>query len=312
MSSKAATPKSSESRPSDQPELADGEQADELLKFFCQHVVCLTGTVVPLDAHGHASGPATFFNHCGFVVSFYGHWILVTAGHILKEIEARLARKTARYQFHLGDQYGLNAKTDLMIPFDYENQIKAIHDDDKEGLDFGLIPLSLYYRRVLEDNGVRAIGPENWLRQHEVEFDLYAVLGMPDELFERRRFISPSGATIIGGVRAVLMFAMPSAEQPLEKPVPTHPWLVAALKDRNQIKSIRGMSGGPIFGFKLRPGQAPLYWVVAIQSWWDKDRRIVFGSRLATVMRLFEMEVLSTLQERVGRSKRRARKRKRK
>jgi hypothetical protein len=42
---------------------------------------------------------------------------------------------------------------------------------------------------------------------------------------------------------------------------------------------MRGMSGGPVFGFKNRPAQAPLYGLVAVQSWWDRERRLAFGTR---------------------------------
>jgi hypothetical protein len=37
------------------------------------------------------------------------------------------------------------------------------------------------------------------------------------------------------------------------------------------------MSGGPIFGFRRNEDGRLSYHVVALQSWWDEDKRIVFG-----------------------------------
>jgi hypothetical protein len=39
------------------------------------------------------------------------------------------------------------------------------------------------------------------------------------------------------------------------------------------------MSGGPIFGLKFE-GEQTKYWIVAIQSSWLSDERIVFGCPL--------------------------------
>jgi hypothetical protein len=49
------------------------------------------------------------------------------------------------------------------------------------------------------------------------------------------------------------------------------------------------MSGGPIFGFK-KTEEGLKYWIVAIQSWWDKKRRITFGCRVPTFARLLANE----------------------
>ena len=64
------------------------------------------------------------------------------------------------------------------------------------------IPLSLYYRRHLERNQIVPITHDDWERPPEVEFELYGLLGLPEELFDRQKRVSVSGNRIIGGVQA--------------------------------------------------------------------------------------------------------------
>jgi hypothetical protein len=47
------------------------------------------------------------------------------------------------------------------------------------------------------------------------------------------------------------------------------------------LKSIAGMSGGPIFGFNFDPPTK--YWVVALQSSWLPDEGVVYGCPLPTL-----------------------------
>ena len=45
------------------------------------------------------------------------------------------------------------------------------------------------------------------------------------------------------------------------------------------------MSGGPIFGFRLKPFA---YWIVAIQSAWLPESRVVFGCPVPALATLLE------------------------
>jgi hypothetical protein len=50
------------------------------------------------------------------------------------------------------------------------------------------------------------------------------------------------------------------------------------------LKSVKGMSGGPIFGFCREPQLR--YWVVALQSSWNAEKRIVYGCSLPVLASL--------------------------
>jgi hypothetical protein len=67
----------------------DGQKAGsvDMLRFFCDHLVVLGGSYVPLDAQGHDAGAEKFFAFSGFILSVRGVWCLVTAGHAVQELE---------------------------------------------------------------------------------------------------------------------------------------------------------------------------------------------------------------------------------
>ena len=44
------------------------------------------------------------------------------------------------------------------------------------------------------------------------------------------------------------------------------------------------MSGGPIFGIRLKPVMT--YWIVALQSSWNAEKRIVYGCELPVLASL--------------------------
>lgn len=275
------------------------EQANIFVKGLCSHIVCLTGTAFPLDENGRRCGSEIFFNFSGFVVSMYEGWMLVTAGHVLKQLDGQLLRREIELvHFRLADYFGLDVQSGVPIPFGYADCQKYAIDDEERGLDIGIIFLPPLYRRLLEANKIRAISQENWDWQQSLEWDLFGVLGFPEELFDRHKHISVSGSTVIGGVRPVLMFATVSDATPLNRPVPECPWLAVELRDKSEIKSIVGMSGGPIFGFKLRPGKPPLYTPIAVQSFWDRERRIAFGTRLHVVMGMLDQQLQALYAER--------------
>jgi hypothetical protein len=53
------------------------------------------------------------------------------------------------------------------------------------------------------------------------------------------------------------------------------------------LKSIKGMSGGPVFGFRRGKDGTLKNWVIAVQSWWDADLRIAYSTRIREILDLF-------------------------
>jgi hypothetical protein len=249
--------------------------ADGLLKCLCRHFVSLQGTYDFRE--GGSVVKETFFAFSGFVIEVGDTWFYVTAGHVLKQMEKRLAdpRVTIKY-LSLFDGFH-DSPHEGGVPFCVDGAGRWVIDDDEAGLDAGVILLSPCYRAALERNGIVPITPGCWEGIDEMQFDGFAVLGLPDELLEKKPRTGVRGERIIGGGRAVLTFLVASDSQPVAKPKPQNAWFAGTMKaSESELGDMDGMSGGPIFCFKKGPPFS--YGVVAVQSCWDRRRRLAFGT----------------------------------
>jgi hypothetical protein len=64
------------------------------------------------------------------------------------------------------------------------------------------------------------------------------------------------------------------------------------------LKSLVGMSGGLILGFRIEP--QPAYWIVAVQSSWNAQTRTVYGCdlpALASLMTRWARDNVPVLRE---------------
>lgn len=245
---------------------------DGLVQYFCRHLVglCVAYRHIPDD-----DDKLERFSICsGTLILIHDVLCFLTAGHVLKELEELRRHPTVRIESSaFVDTFGLGTVSDVPIPFDLVNADLFYIDDDEEGLDFGVIAINPHFARLLSKNGVIALGDEQWAHQHRVTFDRYALLGLPVELTSDR--VMPD---VGGSARPVMAFLTPSTADPTRKQR-RHPQFVAKL-DGPEPKSVKGMSGGPIFGFRIYPGPEVRYWVVALQSSWDPISRTIYATPL--------------------------------
>jgi len=257
------------------------ERQNEIVKFFCRHLVALSGTYEHLNDRGQPSGQHRFFHYSGFVMSFRGHWVFVTAGHALEDFEMKRP-KVHVSEVVLTDIFGTDAVSNIPIPLAYDDAVKYHEFDMAEGLDFGMILLGEHERRLLKANGIIAVAEENWARQGAVAFSMYSILGIPENvpLPDSTINVEEKVAAKQQGMVQPILLSVQEIDQPDNVDRPTYPWFVAKISENAKIESVVGMSGGPILGFAKDSEGRLRYWVVALQSWWDKDRRIVFGCRV--------------------------------
>jgi hypothetical protein len=71
-------------------------------------------------------------------------------------------------------------------------------------------------------------------------------------------------------------------------------WFTAKIHPECEIQSIEGMSGGPIFGFRKNAQGQFLFHVVALQSRWDENQRIIFGCSLPYFAEWLHQEMKNT------------------
>jgi hypothetical protein len=138
-----------------------------------------------------------------------------------------------------------------------------------------------------------AVGEENWLRQHEVTPEVYTVVGLPGELSISRMLEGPGWQQMIAAFQPVLMTVRRLENLPVDVQPTTIPWFVGQLPQQLEIPDIQGMSGGPILAFRRNTDGQWVYWIVALQSWWFPDRRIVFGCSVPE----FARRVMTAMEE---------------
>jgi len=244
----------------------------EGLQFFCRHLValCVTYETTGTDS----DQPPRFAAYSGTLIQIQGNVCFLTAGHVLRQVEDALkSDRVAINNAVLADTFGLSRVCEHPIPFDLKNARLFSIDNVEEGLDFGVIVLEPYYVRLLASNGTVALKEQNWIHQSTVKFDGYAMLGLPQE------FTSDHVTNLGEGTVSPTMFRVHRLKSPPDDRPPTlHPQFAGQLDQELAIKSVKGMSGGPIFGFRLGPEIS--YWVVALQSSWDPNTRIVYGCLL--------------------------------
>jgi hypothetical protein len=241
----------------------------EVVRFFCRHLVSLSGWYQWINSNGKPFGKKYFFSYSGFIMSIQGVWNLVTAGHILEELEQNLKDKKIQIiDCSLVDIFGLNATSNIPIPFDYNNAPKMFIYNKEDGVDFGLVIIRSHYCDLLKTNGIMPIQEKDWKNIPNDLAPKYIMLGLP-QCFIRTRVIREQ---IVGSVAPAAIGVERIYDESLAK---KHPQFIGKLSDTGYIvEDIEGMSGGPIIGFSK---DWKKYWIVAVQSSWLPERRITFG-----------------------------------
>jgi hypothetical protein len=260
--------------------MSDSEDANDgpaFIQSFGRHLVALCVTFREKDSREPLP---SFRAYACTLLHIDGRNFLLTAGHILSELHQALKSEEVEIlNAVLQDNFGTERICDLPIPFDLKSADMFFIDDAEEGLDFGVIALRPYYMNLLAANKMVALAEENWASQHTVHFDLHLMFGLPVEYTSDR--VNADGE---GSVAATMFGVKCLDELPEGIPTTRYSRFVGELNPNLALESVRGMSGGPILGFNLTPPMR--YWVVALQSTWLPDRRLVFGCPLPVLASL--------------------------
>jgi hypothetical protein len=222
-----------------------------------------------------------------------GSLYFLTAGHVLKSLKDLRDREDVVIEgASLADVFGHRRVSDTPIPFDLKNAHLFFVDNEELGLDFGVVPIGPHYAMLLAKNGIVAISEENWIKQHTVEFEGHVMLGFPAELVSER--ISETSTVRIEAT----MFGVRQLKGDHDRRKTTYPRFVGQIGHDLPLKSLEGMSGGLIFGFRTQP--RPIYWIVAIQSSWQPQTKMIYGCSLpilASLMTHWARENIAVLRE---------------
>jgi len=190
-------------------------------------------------------------------MSVSGHWFLVTAGHCISTIEEIQESGYEIENCQLVDSMRTGTVDQMPLPFVYDKS-RTFRLSEDLALDFGVIYLSNYYRALLEMNGIKPLSETVWKKQPE-SVDFYKLLGVPSQLTKEV------------DSQVVFSTTLHPVERLSEKPEGFRhtdiPQFYGKVYLDDEVTSIEGMSGGPIFAFR-RDSDGLRYWLVAIQSRW--------------------------------------------
>lgn len=238
--------------------------------FMGRHFVALVGAYESFkDGQIFHRG---VFTISGFILRLHDQLFWVTAGHCLKDEldEPILVGRLRVFNCGFADYFGDQVRDTHNIPYGYAPGCAFYINDESRGLDFAVIPLDYLTIQNLAANGIKYVSRENWIHQPGIRFDRFAMFGIPSHL------------TIIEHGEAGFMNAKSRAALLWVNQVESddQTWFCGQIDPNRTIESIKGMSGGPIYGFRVDEAGQWTYHVVALQSWWKPDSRTIFGCSL--------------------------------
>lgn len=212
------------------------------------------------------SGRGCYNNASGFLISVQNQWFWVTAGHIFEDIKTAIDTGQKLGEWHLDDSDALGARSNMPIPFDFDNAFRTYFYDEDSGVDYALIYLEPYYRNLLQRNNIEPLNEQAWRVGLPEDFDFYFLIGIPDECVQPQM-----NAEVI--IKGCMLIPVQRIDDPPEEILTDMPRLYFKISVINI--NIQGMSGGPIFGFRKNNEGQLKYWVIALQSGLFKNKRII-------------------------------------
>jgi hypothetical protein len=258
------------------------ESPKALMNVLIRHVVGLAVTDCLNNPRSSTNNTAEDFDIRAllvstFVVSVRNVWFLVTAGHIFQQIGERLQSGRRIFKSRLLD--GLTSTMKDPIPFDLD--LSSVWYIDRDGYDYGLIPLHSFFARPLIHGGIRPLTEKHWTDTHD-PVDEYYLLGFPSQgqiitvtsNVDGGKIHVDYGSPLLPIQRVIIppdKLKTPNdrfyAKVPITTGKPGH--------EETKLTDISGMSGGPIFAVN-RVGQNKLsHWIIAVQSSWLPESRIL-------------------------------------
>ncbi len=247
----------------------------QIITFYLQHMVALN-----VAWEGPDGVPQRDAYAC-FVLEVRGEWFLVTAGHSLADLYSALP-KYRRVQCSLFDAWHKRASR-VPVPFPLLEAKHFLVDED--GLDLGVVHLESHFRRMLAANGIRAFDEKAWRHPPDDMLLRYALIGFPEQFIERQ--VTSSGSVQLSVNPTLIYLERVDPPPEMSKPFPC---FYGKLPDRlynehtgASLDEMTGFSGGPILGFSVNNEGQMKYFLVALQSAWRRDLRVLRGPLMSVV-----------------------------
>lgn len=202
-----------------------------------------------------------------FIMSVRGLWFLVTAGHIIEDINTRLGRGRELRYAKIVDAWSEGNIDKNAIPFpdiiDQSRIPQGYVHQESTGLDYAWFFVPRYYRHLLEANGIVPLDEEAWRAVPE-QLDAYGAFGFPDRCVIQSH--DDAGAYRGLRIRPLLIPYSPEPNPPADFRLKYRRlFFWPSGQPDGSVSRVDGMSGGPVFGYSMQGNEARL-WLVGVQS----------------------------------------------
>jgi len=268
------------------------EQSQEVVRVLGRHVLAIAGTYRWVNEDGSIEKEDRFFAIAVCLAAVGDKWFMITAGHCVDEYLKLACTPRAVFTGRgLVDYFGIGAPHHDPIPYNLDDEQYSHVDNEEEGLDFAIIQVSPLLRAQLEANGNVPMTPASWAEPDKYSFESFYIFGFPAESTDPFEIGGRPG----GVMRPELI---PVRKLPDET---SHrfPRFKAEIIDRGGLNTVKGFSGGPIFGVLYGENEIRFYFV-AIQSRWD-EVKIVFGCPISVIIHVM-LENYRIAQQDAGQS----------
>jgi hypothetical protein len=257
----------------------DETKGYSIADFMARHLV--TKVAIASDKRSSRLLPDDSVIGSGFMLVYRDIRIFVTAGHVIRDIEA--AHKNSDWitsvsmidSIHSG---ALFKKGAVNLIFDRCPHHFFFENDGT--IDYGFMLLHALPIAAIQANDIVPVNYERWRNPPEL-FDQYFLIGTPAEKVD----IGQYPGTNQYGVRSIRA-AMIEVKRivPPAGSIDTSTMIYGKIDltkpdDEEPLNDIRGMSGCPLLGIQFDGGKAH-YWIIAIQSGWFEEQRIITACRL--------------------------------
>lgn len=243
------------------------EQPVDFICFFARHFVSIAVFDRTFDMVEEHGPDGLLIIVSGFLLSVGDTWLFVTAGHCFRSFELGFSNGRDYKDWRLNDTLGWQGTRMQPLEFDFITASKTYVCENRS--DYGILILEPKYRDRLVEKGAVAISEESWKKDWPRNFQLYRILGIP------RETIKPVGGQPLS-YEGTLSF-LPIKDVTFEN---RRIYGMVMLDDNEcdgPIKSIDGMSGGPMIAFKQNEEGRWRYWIIGIQYGWNESSRIIYA-----------------------------------
>jgi len=195
--------------------------------------------------------------YTAFVFAVDSHWMLITAGHCITEIEQTRARGGELRRCMLIDSMGEGAAHFHPLPFAYY-AAHPMNIGRFERIDYGVLIPPDNTCRLLTANNVKPFDEKAWDAEPERVLD-YLLLGFPGQLNQLQ------GDRV--NFRASMFRVARYAERPEDFPVEDPAVFFYGRVFENPLGNLKGCSGGPIVALSQPNAEGrSTYHLIALQS----------------------------------------------